>query len=108
MNFTLFILDLSLHILDGVTRLHLEGDGLPGQGLHKDLHGHWSSTLQDIQYKTNHMRNEITTQENYNYAEPTLKESVLNMNGGVSLVTFISKEHSATLLLKHTSLIRPT
>ncbi|KFU97978.1 hypothetical protein N339_02911, partial [Pterocles gutturalis] len=32
------VLDLGLHILNGVTGLHLEGDGLAGQGLHKDLH----------------------------------------------------------------------
>ena len=31
-------LDLSLDILNGVTWLHLEGDGFPGEGLHKDLH----------------------------------------------------------------------
>jgi hypothetical protein len=31
-------LDLSLHILDGVGRLYLEGDGLARQGLHEDLH----------------------------------------------------------------------
>merc|ERR1719430_1702738 len=33
------LLDLVLHILDGVRRLHLEGDGLAREGLHKDLHG---------------------------------------------------------------------
>ncbi|KFP25550.1 hypothetical protein N325_10899, partial [Colius striatus] len=32
------VLDLGLHILNGVTRLNLEGDGLASQGLHKDLH----------------------------------------------------------------------
>ncbi|KAG8122575.1 hypothetical protein E2320_018060, partial [Naja naja] len=32
------VLDLGLHILNGVTGLHLQGDGLPSQGLHKDLH----------------------------------------------------------------------
>merc|ERR1719219_2082173 len=35
---SLLVLDLSLHILDGITRLHLQGDGLPGQSFHKDLH----------------------------------------------------------------------
>jgi len=34
----LLILDLCLHIFNGVWRLHLKGDGLPGQGLDKDLH----------------------------------------------------------------------
>merc|ERR1712002_1118149 len=32
------VLNLSLHVLNGVRRLDLEGDGLAGQGLHKDLH----------------------------------------------------------------------
>ena len=31
-------LDLGLNVLDGVGRLHLEGDGLAGEGLHEDLH----------------------------------------------------------------------
>lgn len=35
---TLLVLDLGLHILDGVAGLDLEGDGLTGQSLHKDLH----------------------------------------------------------------------
>ncbi len=34
----LLILDLGLDILDGVGGLHLQGDGLAGQGLHEDLH----------------------------------------------------------------------
>ncbi|DAA20732.1 TPA: Os05g0242100-like [Bos taurus] len=34
----LFVLDLGLDVLDGVTGLHLQGDGLAGQGLHEDLH----------------------------------------------------------------------
>merc|ERR1712002_1361378 len=32
------VLDLCLHVLNGVGRLNLEGDGLTGQGLHEDLH----------------------------------------------------------------------
>ncbi len=35
---TLLVLDLSLDIVDGVRGLDLKGDGLAGQGLHKDLH----------------------------------------------------------------------
>jgi hypothetical protein len=35
---SLLVLDLSLDIVDGVAALHLEGDGLPSQGLHEDLH----------------------------------------------------------------------
>ena len=35
---TLLVLDLRLHILNGVGGLDLEGDGLASQGLDKDLH----------------------------------------------------------------------
>jgi len=35
---TLLVLDLSFDILDRVARLHLQGDGLPGESLHEDLH----------------------------------------------------------------------
>merc|ERR1712141_178038 len=35
---SLLVLDLGLHILNGVRRLDLEGDGLSGQGLDEDLH----------------------------------------------------------------------
>ena len=34
----LLILDLRLHIVDGVRGLHLQGDGLAGEGLDEDLH----------------------------------------------------------------------
>ena len=34
----LLVLDLRLHVVDGVGRLHLQGDGLASQGLHEDLH----------------------------------------------------------------------
>jgi hypothetical protein len=34
----LLVLDLRLHILDGVRRLHLQRDGLARQGHHEDLH----------------------------------------------------------------------
>ncbi|KGL80711.1 hypothetical protein N309_08799, partial [Tinamus guttatus] len=34
----LLVLDLGLHILNGVTGFNLQGDGLASQGLHKDLH----------------------------------------------------------------------
>ena len=34
----LLVLDLGLHILDGVRWLDVEGDGLSGKGLNKDLH----------------------------------------------------------------------
>ncbi|KFQ50650.1 hypothetical protein N333_09348, partial [Nestor notabilis] len=33
-----FVLDLGLHILNGVTGLNLKSDGLASQGLHEDLH----------------------------------------------------------------------
>lgn len=32
------ILDLGFNVVDGVGALHLEGDGLSGEGFHKDLH----------------------------------------------------------------------
>ena len=32
------VLDLGLHILDGVGLLDIEGDGLASEGLHEDLH----------------------------------------------------------------------
>ena len=35
---TLLVLDLALHVVDGVRGLHLQGDGLACQCLHKDLH----------------------------------------------------------------------
>jgi len=35
---SLLVLDLGLDVLDGITRLHLQGDGLAGQGLDEDLH----------------------------------------------------------------------
>ena len=35
---SLLVLDLGLDVLDGITRLHLQGDGLAGQGLNEDLH----------------------------------------------------------------------
>jgi len=35
---TLLVLDLSLHVVDGVRRLDLEGDRLAGEGLDEDLH----------------------------------------------------------------------
>jgi len=35
---TFFILDLSLDIVNGVTGLNIQGDGLASQSLDKDLH----------------------------------------------------------------------
>merc|ERR1712188_298607 len=32
------VLDLGLHVLDGVGLLDIEGDGLSSEGLHEDLH----------------------------------------------------------------------
>eukprot|EP00418_Pyrodinium_bahamense_P088966 CAMPEP_0179038816 /NCGR_PEP_ID=MMETSP0796-20121207/14828_1 /TAXON_ID=73915 /ORGANISM="Pyrodinium bahamense, Strain pbaha01" /LENGTH=90 /DNA_ID=CAMNT_0020735145 /DNA_START=292 /DNA_END=562 /DNA_ORIENTATION=- len=42
----LLVLDLSLHIVDGVRGLHVESDGLARQGLHEDLHRHSPARLQ--------------------------------------------------------------
>ena len=43
---TLLVLNLSLDIVDGIRRFHLQGDGLSRQGLDEDLHAstetqHW-------------------------------------------------------------------
>jgi len=35
---TFLILDLSLHVLNGIGGLHIESDGLTSEGLHEDLH----------------------------------------------------------------------
>jgi hypothetical protein len=35
---TFLVLDLCLHVLDGVRRIHIEGDGLAREGLNEDLH----------------------------------------------------------------------
>jgi hypothetical protein len=35
---TLFVLDFSLDVLDGVGWLNIKGDGLAGEGLDEDLH----------------------------------------------------------------------
>ena len=35
---SLLVLDLGLHVVDGVRRLHLQRDGLAGEGFHEDLH----------------------------------------------------------------------
>jgi hypothetical protein len=35
---TFLVLNFGLHIVDGITALHLEGNGLARQGFHKDLH----------------------------------------------------------------------
>ena len=37
-GYTIVVLDIGLDILDGVTGLDLNSDGLVCQGLHKDLH----------------------------------------------------------------------
>ena len=35
---SLLVLDLRLNVVDGVGRLHLEGNGLSGEGLDENLH----------------------------------------------------------------------
>jgi hypothetical protein len=35
---SLLVLNLLLHVFNGVRRLHIQSDGLPGQSLHKNLH----------------------------------------------------------------------
>ena len=36
----LLVLDLRLHILNGIRRLHIKCDSLASEGLHEDLHGY--------------------------------------------------------------------
>ena len=38
MEVTFFVLDLGLHILNGVRRLNFKGNGLSSQGFDEDLH----------------------------------------------------------------------
>ena len=35
---TFFILDLRFHVIDGIRRLHFQGDGFARQGFHENLH----------------------------------------------------------------------
>jgi len=42
----LLVLDLLLHVVDGVTRLDLEGDGFASEGLDEDLHASTKSQHQ--------------------------------------------------------------
>lgn len=35
---TLLVLDLDVHIVNGIGSLHLQSDGFPGQGFRKDLY----------------------------------------------------------------------
>merc|ERR1711933_257190 len=46
---TLFVLDLSLYIINGIRRFHIQGDGLSSQGFDKNLH---SSTKTKHQVKS--------------------------------------------------------
>jgi len=50
----LLILDLGLHVLDGVARLDLEGDGLPGESFDEDLHAaaaNSAASLSEMSFK---------------------------------------------------------
>ena len=38
------VLDLGFDVIDGVGGFDLEGDGLSGEGLDKDLHAVWGAT----------------------------------------------------------------
>jgi hypothetical protein len=44
---TFFILNLGLHIVDGVGGLDIKGDGLAREGLNEDLHGERCSVFVD-------------------------------------------------------------
>ena len=47
---TFLVLDFGLDIVDCVGRFHLEGDGLPGQGLDEDLHAAYEPECQQHGY----------------------------------------------------------
>eukprot|EP00983_Pelagomonas_calceolata_P022438 705691-Pelagomonas_calceolata.AAC.1 len=51
---TFLVLDLALHIVDGVAALHLQGDGLAGQSFHEDLQSAWKEE------RSIHKREEFT------------------------------------------------
>jgi hypothetical protein len=40
-----FVLNLGFNIIDGVRRLHLEGDGLSGESLDEDLHAEQKASM---------------------------------------------------------------
>jgi len=43
------VLDFRFHVFDAVARLHLQGDRLPGQRLHEDLH---DGVVRIVRFKT--------------------------------------------------------
>jgi hypothetical protein len=51
----LLVLNLLLHVLDGVRRLHVQRDRLARERLHEDLHGDYGGTgvvLEDLSFPT--------------------------------------------------------
>ena len=56
---SLLVLDLCLNVVNGVGWLHIQSDGLSGQGLDKDLH---TSTKTKHQVKSGLLLNVVVTQ----------------------------------------------
>ena len=72
----LLVLDLRLHVVDGVASLDIQGDGLASQGLHKDLHG--------CQIRISHQENSWHVL----FSEPWLRRACLGLTkGGVIMQT---------------------
>jgi len=43
----LLVLDLGLDVVNGIGRLHLEGNGFASEGLYEDLHGNSSDSNEE-------------------------------------------------------------
>ena len=54
----LLVLDLGLHVLDCVRGLNVQGDGLPSQSLHEDLH---STSESENQMKSRFLLDVVVT-----------------------------------------------
>jgi len=83
----LLVLDLSLHVVDGVRRLNIQGDGLSRQCLHKDLH---TSTKTKNQVKSGLLLDVVVTQGTAVLQLLTCKDQTLLIRGNPLLVLDLS------------------
>jgi len=81
------VLDLGLHVLDGVRWLHLEGDGLASQGLDEDLH---STTETKNQVKSALLLNVVVAESATILQLLTSKDQSLLIWGNTFLVLDLS------------------
>ena len=86
----LLVLDLSLHVLNGVGGLDLEGDGLASQSLDEDLHGDCSlkqrtlslSGFAELGYLRIFETKKVTKQQNFDVKNDVIScPTVLTTNG---------------------------